>query len=206
MPTSRQLELRAFIERWNKDYIKGSELLAALRRAHQDCTDDDVRVALGSVARDGPSATSAHAAAALCELAGIGDPLDTAMHLYNKSAAQLTEPQWFAWIAGYSYNWICNAGLRSCYSDFGDEQFADRIRVYDAIGATTAASVMREADRAWGVDGPPANACDRAAAWTDAIRSRLEALSPRFWACGDEIFTRVLLYTLENAEDFKLPR
>jgi len=195
--------MRDFIERWDFSDVSGRRLLDAIRTTYAFCSDDEIREALGSVARGASSLASHAAAAALCELEGIGDPLATASRLYNESESQMTEPQWFVWIAGYSYNWICNGGLSSCYGDFGDRQFADRIRVYEAIGAIHAASVFHEADRAFGQAGPPLRADQRAAAWTDEIRGKLAALNPRFWACGDEIFTRVFLYSLEHADDFR---
>lgn len=147
---------------------------------------------------------SANAAAALCRLAGLGDPLNTANKLYNESDRPVTEPQWFAWIAGYSYNWICNSGLRACYFDFDDRQFADRIRVYEAMGASTAAQVLREADWAFGAAGPAPTGAGRAAAISDELYQRLDALDQRFFACGHEIFTRAFLYALEHPSDFAL--
>ena len=33
---------------------------------------------------------------------------------------------------------------------------------------------------------------------------RIDALSPRFWACGDEIFTRAYLYALAHADVFRV--
>jgi hypothetical protein len=130
MNSIHQREARAFIERWDKGYINGAELLAAVRGACPGCPDQDLRAALDAVARGPLTAASACAAAALCQVAGLGDPLDLAYRLFNEGGRTLTEPQWFAWIAGYSYNWVCNAGLSACYFDFDDRQFADRIRVY----------------------------------------------------------------------------
>jgi hypothetical protein len=51
-------------------------------------------------------------------LTGLGDPLATAYRLFNETKGALTEPQWFAWIAGYSYNWVCSSGLSACYFGF----------------------------------------------------------------------------------------
>lgn len=203
MAPNRQHDARAFIERWDKGYIDGAELLAAVRVACPDCTDSDLRAALGSVARGRPTPASSCAAAALCQLAGLGDPLDTAYKLFNAADRTLTEAQWFAWIAGYSYNWVCNAGLSACYFDFGDKQFADRLRVYEAMGARTAAQVLREADQAFGAAGPAPTLARRQAEISDDLYKRLEELSPRFWACGDEIFTCAFLYALEHPADFR---
>jgi hypothetical protein len=203
MTPNRLHDARAFIEQWDKGYINGAELLAAVRRACPDCTDHDLRAALDSVARGCPTRASACAAAALCQLAGLGDPLDTAYKLRNETDRTLTEPQWFAWIAGYSYNWVCNAGLSACYFEFGDRQFADRVRVYETIGARTAAQVLREADRAFGTDGPAPTLAGRQAAISAELDQRLEELSPRFWACDNEVFTCVFLYALEHPAHFK---
>lgn len=145
---------------------------------------------------------SANAAAALCQLAGLGDPLNTANKLFNESDRELTEPQWFAWIAGYSYNWISHTGLQACYFDFDERQFADRIRVYEAMGASTAAQVLREADRAFGDSGPAPTVEGRVDARSDELHQRLDALGSRFAACGEEIFTRAFLYALEHPSDF----
>lgn len=203
MDSVPQREARAFIERWDKDHISGAELLAAVRGACPNCADEDLRAALDSVARGRPTKASACAAAALCQLAGLGDPLDTAYKLYNSSDRTLTEPQWFAWIAGYSYNWVCNSGLSACYFDFDERQFSDRVRVYESIGAKTAAQVMREADQAFGAAGPAPTLAGRQAAISDEIYQRLKELSPRFWACDNEIFTCVFLYALEHPADFR---
>lgn len=202
MDSSHPHDVRAFIERWDKGHILGAELLADVRGACPDCADSDLAAALDLVARGRPTSASACAAAALCQLAGLGDPLDTAYRLFNASDRTLTEPQWFAWIAGNSYNWVCNAGLSACYFDFGDRQFADRVRVYEAIGAKAAAQVMREADQAFGEAGPAPTLAGRQAAISDELDQRLKELSPRFWACDHEIFTCVFLYALEHAADF----
>lgn len=123
--------------------------------------------------------------------------------LFHAGGRALTEPQWFAWIAGYSYNWVCNAGLAACYYEFDGKHFADRIRVYDAIGVKVAAQVLREADRLFGAGGPAPTLAGRQAAISDEIYERLKALSPRFWACDHEIFTCVFLYALEHPADFQ---
>lgn len=203
MDSIHQREARAFIERWDKGYINGVELLAAVRGACPECPDQDLRAALDAVARGPLTAASACAAAALCQMAGLGDPLDTAYKLFHAGDRPLTEPQWFAWIAGYSYNWVSNSGLSACYFSFGDKQFADRIRVYDAIGAKVAAQVMRDADLAFGAAGPAQTLAGRQAASSDGLWKRLEELNPRFWACDNEIFTSVFLYALDHPVDFK---
>lgn len=194
--------MRDIIEQWDKDYISGAELLQTIRAAHVS-TNDEIRAALDAVARGRASRASACAAAALCELEGLGDPLETASIIRNETDDELTQPQWFLWIAGYTYNWICNAGLAACYTDFDDEHYADRIRVYDAIGAVHAAQILREADRTFGPQGPPASSSARAQALTDTLRQDLRDLSPRFVACDDEIFTRAFLYALEHPRDFR---
>lgn len=203
MDSIHQREARAHIERWDKGYIDGAELLAAVRGACPDCPDHDLRAAFESVARGPLTAASACAAAALCQMAGLGDPLQVAYKRFNEGGRTLTEPQWFAWIAGYSYNWISNAGLGACYFEFDDKQFADRTRVYEAIGARTAAQVMRDADQAFGAAGPAPTLAGRQAANSDALDQRLEELSPRFWACDDEIFTCIYLFALEHPADFR---
>lgn len=202
MESDTQRAAREFVARWDKDHIDGAELLAAVRQACPEASNDELRAACDTVARGRPSRAAANAAAALCQLAGLGDPLNTANKLFNESDRQLTEPQWFAWIAGYSYNWICNSGLQACYFDFDDRQFADRIRVYEAMGASTAAQVMREADRAFGDSGPAPTGEGRVDAISDELNARLDALGSRFFACGDEIFTRAFLYALEHPSDF----
>ena len=203
MDSIPQRAARAFIERWDKGHIDGMELLAAVRGACSNCPDEDLRAALETVARGPFTAASACAAAALCQLAGLGDPLVTASTLFHEPGRTLTEPQWFAWIAGYSYNWISNAGLAACYYDFDGTHFADRIRVYDTIGANTAAQVLREADRLFGPAGPAPTPKGRQTAISNEIYERLKALSPRFWACDHEIFTRVFLYALAHPADFQ---
>jgi hypothetical protein len=202
MDSTHQREARAFIERWDKDYINGAELLAAVRGACPKCSDQDLRAALDAVAHGPFTAASACAAAALCQMAGLGDPLDTAYKLFQEGRP-LTEPQWFAWIAGYSYNWIYNSGLPACYFEFDDQHYADRIRVYDTIGAKAAAAVLRDADQAFGEAGPPPIAVERGAAWSAELDQRLEALTPRFCACKYEIFTCIFLYALDHPGDFK---
>ena len=203
MNSSHREDAVAFIESWDKGHISGTELLAAVRAAFPDCAHSDVLAALDSVARGRPTGASACAAAALCQLAGLGDPLDTAYELFNASERTLTEPQWFAWIAGYSYNWVCNSGLSACYFGFCDRQFADRVRVYEAIGAKTAAQVIREADQAFGAAGPAPTLAGRQAAISDVLDQRLEELGPRFWACDHEIFTCVYLFALDHPADFQ---
>ncbi len=203
MDSIPQRDARAFIERWDKGYINGAELLAAVRGACPDCSAQDLRAAFESVARVPFTAASACAAAAFCQMAGLGDPLDTAFRFVHAGDSTLTQPQWFAWIAGYSYNWICNAGLGACYFEFEDKQFADRIRVYEAIGAKTAAQVMRDADQAFGAAGPAPTLAGRQAVSSDALDQRLKELSPRLWACDDEIFTCIFLYALERPADFR---
>ena len=203
MDSIHQQEARAFIERWDKEYINGAELLAAVRGACPDCPDQDVRAALDAVAHGPFTAASACAAAALCQMAGLGDPLDTAYQLFHAGDRPLTEPQWFAWIAGYSYNWVSNSGLSACYFSFDEKQFADWRRVYEAIGAKVAAQVMRDADQAFGAAGPAPTLTGRQAAMSDGLWKRLEELSPRFWACDNEIFTCIFLYALDHPGDFK---
>jgi hypothetical protein len=202
MDSTHQREARAFIERWDKDYIEGAELLAAVRGACPKCSDQDLQAALDAVAHGSFTAASGCAAAALCQMAGLGDPLDTAYKLFQERRP-LTEPQWFAWIAGYSYNWIYNSGLPACYFEFDDQHYADRIRVYDTIGAKAAAAVLRDADQAFGGAGPPPIAVERGAAWSAELDQRLEALTPRFCACKYEIFTCIFLYALDHPGDFK---
>jgi hypothetical protein len=181
----------------------GRAVLGGLRTAHPGVEDAHLRHALTAIAHGAPSAASTAAAAALCALAGI-DPLAVAERRHH-ARETLTDPQWFAWIAGYGYHWVCNAGLSACYFEFDERQFADRVRVYDAIGAVDAAAAVRAGDLAFGAAGPPASLEGR----IDALRTvvgldvALRAASERFWACGDEIFTRVLLYCLEHADDFR---
>jgi hypothetical protein len=62
---------------------------------------------------------------------------------------------------------------------------------------------MREADKAFGTAGPPPTLAGRQAASSDDVIQRLKDLSPKFWACGDEIFTRVFLYAREHPADFE---
>lgn len=193
-----------FIERWDKGYINGAELLAAVRGAFPECPDQDLLAALDAAARGPSTAASACAAAALCQLAGLGDPLHTAYNIFHEGDRPLTEPQWFAWIAGYSYNWICNSGLSACYFGFDDKQFADRTRVYEVIGAKVAAQVLRDADRVFGAVGPAQTLAARQAAISDELWQRLKELSPRFWACGNEIFTCIFLFALDHPGDFKV--
>jgi hypothetical protein len=202
MESATQRAARAFLERWDKSYIDGAEVLAAVRHACPEASNEDLSAACDTVARGRPTMASANAAAALCQLAGLGDPLNTANKLFNESDRPVTEPQWFAWIAGYSYNWIRHTGLQVCYFDFDERQFADRIRVYEAMGASTAAQVLREADRAFGDAGPAPTVEGRLAARSDELNERLDALWSRFFACGDEIFTRAFLYALEHPSDF----
>ena len=203
MDSTHQREARAFIERWDKDYIDGAELLAAVRGACPKCPDQDLRVALDAVAHGPYTTASGCAAAALCQMAGLGNPPDTAYKL-AREGRPLTEPQWFALIAGYSYNWITHTGLRACYFDFDDQQYADRIRVYDTIGAKAAAAVLRDADQAFGEAGPPPTVAERVDAGSDELLRRFdEELYPRFKACGKEIFTCIFLYALDHPGDFK---
>lgn len=198
--------LRDVVQSWSKDHIDVQELLSSVRESCPDASDDEVRRALESVARGPYSSASSCAAAALCHLHGLDDPLDTAAYIFNESDEEPTEPQWFLWCAGYTYNWICNGGLSSCYYEFTARQYGDRIRVYDAIGATRAAEVMRAADRAFGEAGPPPVVEDRSQHHSDEAAPRLEKLNPEFWKCGDEILTRALLYALEHPEHFKPPK
>ena len=183
----------------------GSALVEALPRAFPSSSIEEQRDALNRVARGEPTPSSALAAEALCRIAGLGDPLETASLLFNESDDALTEPQWFLWIAGYSYNWVCNSGLTSCYFEFDERQYADRVRVYEAIGARRAAKAMRDADRAFGAAGPPVTLAGRQAMLTDDLRDQLTAVNPRFWECGDEITTQSYLYALEHPEDFHRP-
>ena len=203
MDSIHQREARAFIERWDKDYVDGAELLAAVRGACPKCSDQDLRAALDAVAHGPFTTASACAAAALCQMAGLGNPPDTAYKL-AREGRPLTEPQWFALIAGYSYNWIINSGLTACYFHFDDPQYADRIRVYDTIGAKAAAAVLRDADQAFGEAGPPPTVAERVDAGSDELLRRFdEELYPRFKACGKEIFTCIFLYALDHPGDFK---
>lgn len=204
MDSAHQRQARLFLEAWDQSSIDGAKLLAAVRKVCPGCSDEDLLAACEAVARGPRTAASCCAAAALCRLVGLGDPLDTVYQLIRESGRTLTEPQWFAWIAGYSYNWICNSGLSACYFGFDDRQFADRIRVYESIGAGTAAQVLREADAAFGPGGPAPTLAGRQAAISDELDRRLEELNPRFWACDDEIFTCILLYTLEHPADFRV--
>lgn len=182
----------------------GSELLEAIAREYPNASDDEKRKALDGVAR-GPYADKSIAAAeALCRLAGLGNPCDTASDLYNESEGELSEPQWFVYNAGAAYNWTLNSGLTACYFEFEDKEFEDRLRMYDAIGAKNAAAVLREADLAFGPDGPAGDLEGRQAAMTTELRNRLEELNPRFWECGDEIYTRTFLYALEHPEEFRV--
>ena len=195
-------ELEHFL-RSREELSDGARLLESIRAEFPAATTDEVASALATVARGEPCAAGPAAAAALCELAGLGDPLATADAIYNKSGEDPTEPQWFLWIAGYSYNWICNAGLSAVYFDFGDRQFADRIRVYEAIGAAEAVAVLRDADAAFGPDGPPATLEERQALLSDSLSARLAELGPRFWGLEHEIFTRAYLYALAHPRDFR---
>ena len=101
------------------------------------------------------------------------------------------------------YNWVSNSGLSACYFGFDDKQFADRSRVYEAIGAKVAAQVLRDADQAFGAAGPAQTLAGRQVAVSEELWQRLEELSPRFWACDNEIFTCVFLYALDHPDDFK---
>ena len=182
----------------------GGALLEALSRTFPEASVAEQRRALESLARGSYSSTSTLAGEALCRLAGLGNPCDTAYRLYNKSDAKLTDPQRFLWIAGYGYNWVCSGGLSVCYFAFDEAHFADRVRVYEVIGAKQAAQVMREADQAFGPNGPAATLAGRQAQITDALDARLDKASRRFWACGEEIYTQAYLYALEHPGDFQL--
>ncbi len=193
----------AWVQSW--DGGDGAALLVALAEQFPAASDSERRSALERIARGPCSPASTRAAQALCRLAGLGEPHETAYRLYNKSEGAPTEPQWFLWNAGYSYNWICNSGLSACYFEFDDRHFADRIRVYEAIGAHAAAQVLREADLAFGPNGPAASLEGRQAKISAALDATLDGLSRRFWKCGDEINTRSYLYALEHPDDFRLP-
>ena len=197
--------LQSFLAGWDKGHIDADELLRSAEAAFPSASREELRAAVEAVAHGPFSPGSSCAAAALCRLHGLGDPLETAFELHNRSADLLTEPQWFLAIVGYGYNWICNSGLVCCYLDFGDQQFADRIRVHEAIRAHAAAQVLREADLLFGPEGPPATQSERQARTSDAVWAGMKQLSPRFWACGDEIFTRAYLYALEHPGDFAGP-
>ncbi len=179
--------------------------LAFLRSVLRAWNDEQIVEAVECIARGAACPESVVAAAALCELRGLEhDPLDVAMELWEKPGHRLTEPQWFVWIAGYSYNWICNGGLSACYASFEAEQFEDWLRVYRTIGAEKTASVMQRADAAFGDDGPPSDHAARVAAMDDSVDAALQDLGPEFFACGDEIFTRAFLYALEHRSHFEL--
>lgn len=195
-------ELQAFLRGWDKDPIDGAALLCAASAAFPGVSHEELSAAVHAVARGAYSRASACAAAALCRFYGLGDPLESAFELRNTTGAVLAEPQWFLAIAGYSYQWICNSGLVACYLDFGDRQFADRIRVYEAIRAHSAVEVLREADLLFGSSGPPQMRAERQASLNDTVWNGLKALSPRFWACGDEIFTCAYLYALDHPQAF----
>ena len=195
--------LRELVASWDKDSISVSQLLGGVRDHFPDASHSEVRAAVESVARGAFSPASSCAAAALCSLLGYGDPLKTAERIFGSANLQPTEPQWFLWIAGYSFHWICNSGLRCCYFEFDDRHFADRIRVYEAIGAETAAEVLRDADSVFGPNGPADTLEGRQAQISDELYQGLRERSPRFWNCGDEIFTRSFLYALEHPTDFR---
>ena len=200
---ARKHDMDTWIRAWNGG--SGAALAAALAREFPAATDADRSSALERVATGPFSASSTRAAQALCHLAGLGEPCDTAYERSNKSGSEPTKPQWFVWIAGYSYSWICNSGLSACYFEFDDQHFADRIRAYEAIGAEQAASVLREADLAFGPDGPATTLEGRQAKIGETLDARLDELSRRFWQCGDEIGTRSYLYALAHPDDFRLP-
>ena len=200
MTLSKQIQ--AVIRSWDKDFINVPEMLDMVRSAFPDTGNPEIESAFESVARGPISPASPCAAGSLCNLVGLGDPLDTAFNLFNSSDSGLSEPQWFLWIAGYTYNWVCNSGLSSCYFEFPVRQYGDRIRVYEAIGAHGAAAVMREADLAFGDDGPPPVVEDRSSWFSDDAYARIGELSSQFRECGDEIFTRAYLYAMEHPSHF----
>ena len=197
--------IRQIIESWEKSYIEVDAMLQSVRSVFPQATADEIGAAAEEVARGAYSPASACAAATLCHLHGLGDPLDRAAELYNstESERELPEPVWFLWAAGSTYNLISNSGLSACYYEFEERQYADRIRAYEAIGAKTAAAVMAEADQAFGAGGPPPAVEDRSAYYSEEAAPILEELAPRFWACDDEIFTRSFLYALDHAELFR---
>ena len=194
--------IQDLIRSWDKDYINAPEMLAMVRAAFPDAGNPELKTAFESVARGEISPASPCAAGALCHLVGLGDPLDTVFNLFNSSDSDLSEPQWFLWIAGYTYNWVCNSGLSSCYFEFPVRQYGDRIRVYEVIGAKGAAAMMKEADLAFGDDGPPPVVEDRSSWFSDDAYARLGELDSQFRVCGDEIFTRAYLYAMEHPSHF----
>ncbi len=200
------LTLREIVESWDKDTVDASEMLSSIRNVYPNASDDEIREAVETVARGPFSPASSCAATTLSHLHGLDDPFDTASYWYNASEEEPTDPQWLVFCASYTYGWIINSGLSACYYEFDAQQYGDRIRVFEVIGATKAAEVMREADRAFGKAGPPPVVEDRSSFYSDDAVPLLEALNQKFWDCGDEIATRSHLYALENVTHFTPPR
>ena len=118
--------MEGLIRSWDKGHIDADEMLSMVRSAFPSADSSEHVAALESVARGAITAASPCAAAAICQLVGLGDPLETASSLHRRSGSSLSEPQWLLWIAGYSYNWICSSGLNACYFSFPARQYADR--------------------------------------------------------------------------------
>lgn len=85
---------------------------------------------------------------------------------------------------------VNNGGWEQYFLNSAGDHAHDALRALDAIGATTAAGILREAMKVFGKDGPPA---DRAArelhllALTARQRATLDRLSTRYYARAEPI-------------------
>ena len=159
----------------------------------QACSEE-LGLALETLAGGIPSAVSSRAAAALCQLRGIDEPLSSVHRRFHDSDREMTEPQWSLWLASSTEEWIRESGFAACLSELTIVRFEERIEVYEQIGAKSAADVMRRAS---------AIRADVLAKEQPELPEGFRSLDDEFLECREEILTRSLLYALEHVHHFE---
>lgn len=142
----------------------------------------------------------------LCTLRGMESPTKhVARRLQEVGFAGLSEPQRVVWAANRLLWRVSNGGLANVYSNGAGKECDYRHRAFEAIGVPELAGVVREADAAFGPDGPPPGEREREDAVGkkfDELRDAWQPLERRYWDLSDRARVRIYTYALEHPADF----
>jgi HEAT repeat protein len=190
-------DLRADVLSYPNYYTYG-EALYALAVAGDPRAEGLIREAMpwdnGTLAK--------RAAAALGVLSGVPDPFGTVARLYDRGGLDaLTDPQRLFFTVSVFRKEVSNGGLAQYFVNSWGNDARVALAGLEAIGATQAASVLRQAMALFGADGPSLDRDkrhDQLASLTELQDAEMEALTTALFRDDDRVELRLLEYARQH--------
>ncbi|MBI5853326.1 MAG: DUF4375 domain-containing protein [Planctomycetes bacterium] len=155
----------------------------------------------------GPSLAATSAARWVGTLRGMADPVEVVLdRIKERGFESLSDAQRLFYAAWWLVHRVGNGGLANVYSNGRGREYPDRHRAFEAIGVPELAEIVREADRAFGPEGPPDDFDRRedvvGERW-DELQATWRPLEQRFFAASEEAKFRAYRFALAHQGEFR---